>query len=322
MSNVIDSIVSTIVNTNKFLVTFHNNPDGDAMGSGLAITLKLLQMGKKVTLYCQDQVPYNYRFLPGSERLETLLADGENFEASIVLDCNEVQRLGDDFPAEKARLGKLIVIDHHLDPTGMGDINYLDPKASSVGEMLFDVICKLPGEMDRDMAINLYCSILTDTGGFKYSNTSARAMKTAAELLMFDINPWEISSAVYENQPLNRLTLLAEVLGTLEMGCQNRCAVLFITREMFDKNRADASMIDGFVNYARSIQGVEVAALVYSLKDDSYKVSMRSRGVINVAAIAKQFGGGGHYNAGGFRLDIGLEDIKKVIFQETEKVLP
>lgn len=311
-------VVEALKGVRNILVTSHFNPDGDAIASVLAMRLILLAMGKRVVAYNSDPVPHLYDFLPGAEAFVTSPGDGP-FDATLVLDCGELERCG-PLPARPAT-GKLICIDHHLTTSPLGDAFYIDPGASSIGEMIDRMLPDLPVELNLEIADCIYCSILTDTGSFRYSNTTPAALRSAARMVEAGVEPWEMSVRVYESQPVERIRLLSEVLQTLWLDPGGRYGSVLVTRQMLDKYDASMDMIDGFINYPRSIEGVQVAIQFRQAEEGTYKVSFRSRGRINVAAIAASFGGGGHHNAAGCTLEGSAEEVSRQVYGAVEAAL-
>ncbi len=302
----------------RFLVASHANPDGDAVGSLLAMGLLLERMGKEVVMYNKDPVPGNFRFLPGSELIRSTLDDFA-FDTTVILDCSELDRVG-SLP-DAGRLGTLVGIDHHLTAEPLGEVTYLDPGASSIGEMIHDIMQHLPVDLDPVLAVCIYTSILSDTGSFRYSNTTPKTLRVAAEMVAHEVSPWEVALAVFESQPRTRLDLLSQVLQTLDVDPSNRYGSIVITRQMFDQTGTKVEDIDGFINYPRGIEGIEVAIQYRQVDMERYKVSFRSRGSVNVAGIAGQYGGGGHANAAGCTLDGTLESVRERIQQAVEQAL-
>ena len=312
-------VAQVLLYEKRFLVTSHLNPDGDAMGSSLATFRILEKLGKDVTVFNKDGVPHNFKFLPDSAEMKTSLEGLEPFDATIVLDCSELERTGIDLPKE--HLGRIVGIDHHLTAEPLGREYYLNPKASSIGEMLFDVINETSVELDEKLATQIYTSILTDTGSFHYSNTTPRALHVAAEMVAAGVSPWNVALEVYESQPIERISLLSKVLPTLELDPSGRYGTIVITRDMLESSGAEDEHIDGFINYPRGVQGVEVAVQFREVDPEKFKVSFRSRGKINVASIAEKFGGGGHVNAAGCTLSGPLEQVREKIGQAVEQAI-
>jgi phosphoesterase RecJ-like protein len=312
-----EEIVQAIESSNRILIATHTNPDGDAIASVLALGHLLTKMGKEVVMYNQDRVPGNFMFLPGADRIVPTIT-GE-FDATMVLDCSELHRTGTLL--ETMDLGTLVSIDHHLTTQPLGEYYYLDPESSSIGEMLYHVAKHLPVDLDFESAMCIYTSILSDTGSFRYSNTKPATMTIAAEMLSLGVSPWEVSLHVYESQPVARLELLALVLKTLKVELDGRFATIVITKQMMEETSTSPDLLDGLINYPRGIAGVEVALQIREIEANSYKVSFRSRGNINVAEIAQEFGGGGHANAAGCALYGSLETVRERMRQAVQQFL-
>jgi phosphoesterase RecJ-like protein len=313
-----EEVARAVLSQNSFLVTSHTNPDGDAVASVLAMGHLLTALGKESVLYNPDPAPFNFMHLPGIDQLQSEPGEGP-YDCTIVLDCSELSRVGRLPPAENR--GVLVGIDHHLTTEPLGEVSYLDPGASSVGEMIARVLEHLPVELNREMAECIYCSILSDTGSFRYSNTTPAALATASEMVAKGVAPWDMALKVYESQPAVRIQLLSKALQTLHVDAKGRYGSVTVTKAMFESTGATPDMIDGFINYPRRIDGVEVAIQFREVDEDHHKVSFRSRGRISVAAIAESFGGGGHRNASGCTLEGTLEEVRIKIFQAVEAAL-
>ncbi len=294
----------------RFVLASHVHPDGDAVGSSLALGLVLAHLGKDVVVYNRDEIPYNFRFLPGGQLWRRDLDGLEPPDVTVLLDCGEPERIGEDFPAHG--WGETVaVVDHHktYDPS-FAQVYVRDVAAAATGELVWHVARHFDA-LTPEVAENIYCCLMTDTGSFRYSNTSQRTFTIAGELVAAGVDPWHLTSNIYESQPVERLRLLARVLETLDVSEDGRLAFLRVERQMLDATGADLSMIDGFINYARSIRGVEVATqLKETDESDVWSVSFRSRGTVDVSALAARFGGGGHHNAAGCRIEGDPDEIE------------
>lgn len=326
MSN-LDKIISAIQGGKRFLVTAHENPDGDALGSTLALGLALKKLGKDTTFYNKDGVPDYLEFLHGSEEVTKSLNDAGQFDVTFIVDCTDTGRAGADFEKFKStgRCGTSIIIDHHETNKPSADIHLLDPHASSTGMIIYSVLKKLSIEICPDIATNLYTTIMSDTGSFKYSNTYPETFKMAAELVELGADPALISQAIYESEPLARLKLLGLVLPTLEMSYDGRMGSVTITRAMFKETGTSKEDTEGFVNFPRCIKGVEVAILFREEPPDDnglrWKISLRAKGTVNVAKIAEKFSGGGHRNAAGCTIPGNLQEVKQKVVQAVDEAL-
>ena len=306
LDHAIKRFLSHVAQNQRFLVVSHTSPDGDAIGSIVAMGLLLEAMGKDVLVYNRDPVPYNFEFLEGAERIVQELPDAP-IDMTVILDCAEAARVGDDFSAwlgarraTPRGAGKVAVVDHHKtwDPD-FADVYVRDVQAAAAGELVWRIADAAGVRMSVGLAEALYCCLLTDTGSFRYSNTSRTTFRIAGELIEAGVEPWKMTSEIYESQPRERLTLLAMVLDTLEFSACGRLAFLRVEDRMFAAAGTETDLTDGFINYARAIRGVEVATQIREAGGGAWRVSFRSRGKVDVSALAAKFGGGGHYNAAG-----------------------
>jgi phosphoesterase RecJ-like protein len=315
----IQKIVNEIESNNTFLITTHENPDGDAVGSSLALACYIRRLGKDVTVYFCDPLPANYAFLPLADSVVYTIPD-RDFDVCFVLDAGEMRRAGDSFCAFR-RIGKLINIDHHPYGEQFGDINLVDPKASATGAIIYRIIKAAHNTIDTDTGLCIYTAVVTDTGSFRYSNADSEAFRISGEIVDMGINPWHVAEKLYESQPRERLQLLALVLSTLSISDKGDFASVTVTLDMYRKSGASPDLTDGFVNYPRSIHGVEVAILFREVKTGVYKVGFRSKGKVNVSELAIALGGGGHHNAAGCTVYGGIEEVKQTVYTHLEQVL-
>jgi len=293
-----------------FLITAHERLDGDALGSELALDHMLRAMGKESTVYNQDPTPENYRFLPGNDRIIHELPPPETFDAAFILDCSELERVGD----QAARIGtvrNLVNIDHHVSNGGFCETLLIDPKASSTGELIFRLARQMEFSVTTEMAINLYAAILTDTGGFRYGNTRPATLMAAAELVAAGADPQWISENLYETNPPAKIRLLAEVLPTLSLEMGGRVGSLTVMQQALAAAGALPEHTEGFVDLPRTIRGVEIAILYSEMADGRFKLSFRSKGSVDVERVARTFGGGGHINAAACRIEGELPEIRR-----------
>ena len=305
-----EPLVAKIRDGQRFLITSHLNPDGDAVGSAIGLARILRKIGKGATVWLRDAVPGIYRPLPGSGRVhigeEPPAGFPDQFDLAIVLECPELERTGlaDD-------LGKLPVIniDHHLGNEQYGVVNWVDTAAPAVGEMVFRLAVTLNVALDSDTADTLYLTLVTDTGGFRFSNTTAAAFDAAASLVREGASPETISKWLYESRPVSAVRLVGEMLRSLEIHAEGRIATAWLSAEMVERSGAEPGDSEGLIDYPRSIAGVEVVAMFRRLEDGRFKVSLRSRGPVSVEKIARRFGGGGHQNAAGFSSVAGRDEL-------------
>jgi phosphoesterase RecJ-like protein len=304
-----------------FLVTCHRGPDGDAIGSVLAFCHLLWNLGKEATPYSTDQLPYTLEFLPGSDRIVSGQQPGPQHDVVAVLDCGSFERVSPDFRVDRS-VSRVLCVDHHLTiDSSFADVMVHDAEASSTGELIYRLAVVLGAPLTPEIAKCLYAAIHTDTGGFRYSTTSAASLAAASELVRAGVNVWEIASEIYENYPEGRIRLLGQVLETLERSSCGRLAFITVSTEMYEQTDTGPEMLDGFINYARGISGVEVAAQIRQTDPGKYRVSFRSRGRVNVAELAEGFGGGGHHNAAACRLDGEPREIIERLTEELNRIL-
>ena len=319
MTETVQQIIEVIRTNFSFLLTSHEGPDGDALGSSLALASFLRKIGKDVTVHYQDSVPDLYAFLPAADSVLPHIPD-KQYDVAFVLDIGERKRAGKEF-CDFLRVTTTINLDHHLSCDTFGDYNLIDTQAAATGILVYRILTAFGYRFDRETAICIYVAVITDTGSFRYSNANREAFSVAGEMIEYGVNAWDVAEQLYENQPQRRLELLAKCLPTLEVFKNGQAASVTVTRDMYAASGADAELTDGFVNYPRSIRGVEVAVFFRQLEEKKFKVGFRSKGKVNVAAFSAALGGGGHHNAAGCTVDGTLDDVKAVVYNIVEKSL-
>lgn len=317
-----EEIVGWIRKRRSFIVTSHVNLEGDALGSQLALGHLIEKLGKKKVWYLDETpVPQTYRFLPGQEKVTTDLTIPVEAEVLITVDCPTQERIGSvaRYMTDKTFV---ITIDHHVSNQKFGHLNWVDPKAAATGEMIYQLYKTAGVSIDRPAAVNLYTAIATDTGQFSYSNTTQKTHRAVAELIQCGVSPYDISEKIYESNSLGSRRLLARVLGTLEVFHEGKTGAVFVTQEMLRRTGCTADETDGFCNYARSIKGVEVGLLFRETEEnEKIKISLRSKGLVNVNEIAGEFSGGGHRAASGCVVEGTLEEVQKKVLAAVERAL-
>jgi phosphoesterase RecJ-like protein len=315
----IERLDQLIRNADQILVAAHKNPDGDAIGAILAMSRMLDLMGLRHTVYCPEGVPSKLRFLHGAGNVTGDLAGGR-FDLTLLFDTAEAGLLPPGFP-DRAHQGLLAVIDHHLRCDDMGDL-IIRYSASSAGEILFDLAKSNRWPLDDKIAECLYTSIVSDTSSFRYESATPAAHTAAAELIARGAAPWRVASHLYESVPMARQRLLARVLGTLKIGAAGRYAEMWCTAEMLDAAGATRDDLDGMVNFARAVDGVELAALFREEASGEIKLSLRSKGRVDASLIAGRFGGGGHRNAGGaYFSGVSIDEAARSVADQVLKIL-
>ena len=295
-----------LAKANTLVLTAHIHPDGDSLGSMLALYQALQAKGKKVQLLLDDVVPVSYQFLPYYQMI-TKPADNEQLypDLLVVLDASDIERIGKVRQAVKA---PILNIDHHVSNTRFADYSYLDFQASSTGEMITRLLKELQCAINEEIGNCLYTAIATDCGFFRYANTSATTLRMAAELVEAGAMPQVISEAL-EKRPLSNLVTLTKVLETIELHHNGKIATMLIPRNVSED---PADNTEGFINYARSIDGVEVAVLLKVIDERTVRVSFRSHRA-DVSQIAVSFGGGGHIRAAGCTIYDSLQNAQRLV---------
>ncbi len=314
-----DKIIEIIRKEEKFYLISHMLPDGDSIGSLLGMGMALTLAGKKIKMYTPGQMPRKYAFLKGAD-----LVQGDQFGEDadttvIVLDSSDPERLGELRDAV-LKSSKIINIDHHVTNQHFGNYNYVEPKASATGEMVYEILKEAGLEINRDIAESLYVAISTDTGSFKYDNTTPRTHLVIAELLKYGLSPALLSQRVFDERPLSFYILLREALSGLEMYADRRIAVMTLSRDIRQRSAATSDDLEGIVNYSRNIEGIELGILFYVDTTEEVKVGFRSK-QLDVSELAGRFNGGGHARAAGCRIKGGFEMVKQNVIAEAEKML-
>ena len=315
-------VIEAIRKYRRFLITAHINLEGDSLGSQLAMKELLKGLGKEGYIVDSDAVPGHYKFLPGADEVSNKIDRKLAFDAMLVLDCPTLKRIGN--VRELIRKDRPVInIDHHVSNEVFGDINWVEPHASSAGEMVYKLFKETGAKLTKDTALCLYIAILTDTGSFNYDNTSSLTHEIAGKLLGYGLKPARVSESVYERRSLSDIKLLGLALATLKVNKKGNVAYLEITRDMLKRTGADIAKCEGLVNYARSIENVEVAVIFKENTEDKGKIniSFRSKGEADVNKIASFFGGGGHVKASGCTIKGTLADVKRKVLARVEKEL-
>jgi phosphoesterase RecJ-like protein len=314
----IEQIQQLIERSQTVLIASHEGPDGDAIGSTLALANALREMGKEVVAYNNDRVPPEYMFLPGWDSVVSELDESQTFDVGFVLDAGELKRAGSWI---RERCTTLVNIDHHPFSEDFGEIYYVDTEAAATGILIYRFLQAVEHTISSDVAICVYTSILSDTGSFRYSNANREAFRIAGEMVELGVDPWSIASGLYESQSLERLQLLALSLPTLQTSQCGLYASIAVTLDMYEACGANEEHTDRFINYPRSVRGVEVAIFFRQLTADSFKIGFRSKGNVDVGALARAMHGGGHHNAAGATIEGSLESVQGWVFERVAELL-
>lgn len=316
----LNRIIEIINQYRTFLLTSHVRPDGDAVGSELALYDILKGMGKEVSIYNRDQTPENYQFLPGSDFIGHDFGDLGKYEVVFVLDCSDLERLGEQ-GAVIARMPRIINIDHHVSNKLFCEVTYIDREASSTGELLYRLFREMGASITGAVANNLYAALMTDTGGFRYRNTKSETLYAAGYLVEKGAEPQWLAENIYENTPPAKIRLLSKTLDTLNFSLDGQVADIVVSLAILADTGARSEHAEGLVDIPRTIRGVVVSILYLELEQDYYKLSLRSQGTTNVEQVARYFGGGGHINAGACKIRGNLESVRQQVVDRLRAVL-
>jgi phosphoesterase RecJ-like protein len=305
----LSQVVELIENKDRFAITSHVRPDGDSLGSSLGLFWLLRALDKDVEVIMRDAAPHSYQKLPGAGSIRVTPAVDREYDGVFVIECSDIDRPG------LIDLDKQFVvnIDHHSTTELFGTVNWIDSTASAVGEMVYN-LCKATGvRVTKEIAECVYTALLTDTGSFHYSNTTERTFKIASELVRIGVKPAKTAEAIFGSYLWPKIELLGQVLATCRRDESGHVAWMRQTLEMQERARASDEDADGFVNYPLSVGEVEASALFKESAAGVYRTSLRSKGDVNVAKIAEQFGGGGHRNAAGCTLKGDWDEIERQV---------
>ncbi len=311
----IHAVLNAIERGQRFLVSAHARPDGDAVGSILGCAMILEQLGKQVEMVSCDRVPLIYRTLPCSSAIRQVSRVEGEYDAVILLECDGIER-----SRLRGLEGRFLInIDHHVSGRTFADINWIDTEACAVAEMVYDLAMHAGVRITPEMATCLYTAVLTDTGSFCYDGTDAHTFELAAELVRHGAKSAAIAKDVYFSHPTSKMMLLGAALSNLRR--EGRIAWMWVTHDDMLRTNAAEEDCEGIVNYAIAIAGVDVAIFLRELSNHRVRLSLRSKGEVNVARIAERFGGGGHQHASGCTLDGPLPDASEMILEVARDML-
>lgn len=313
----ISAIAKIIKQSKTFFIAGHVKPDGDCLGSALAIRSVLKRMGKKADVYCSDKVPAALEFMPGAKNIKNKAGKSKVFDCAIILESIDFSRMGDIIAPHQAK--KIINIDHHSMFTNFGDVNYVVPSSSSTAELVLNIFELMKIKLTAEEAENLYIGILTDTGRFQQLNTTANSHIAAAKLMNAGVMPNKIAQKIYESNSLSSVKLLGCALSEIKMLFGGQMAYIFLTREMFKKSGAAEDETEGIINFTIMIKGVKVGCLFKEAGPEETKISFRSVRDFDVLEVVRKCGGGGHKNAAGCTMKKDMEaslEIIKEAFKE------
>ena len=307
-------IVEAVRARRRFVLSSHSRPDGDSIGSQLAMASALRAMGKEATVVNADPAPPPLMAFPGVADIRIApSADGE-FDAAIIMECGDLARTG----VSGLERFFVINIDHHPGNTGYGRINWFDPGAAACAEMVFDVVRALGVPLSKEIATHVYLAILTDTGSFHYSGISARTFDICRECLEAGVDPVLVARNVYDSNNMGRLKLFGAVLSAMQIDQTGRIAIVYVDHEMARVAGGTYEDTEGLVNLPLTVKEIEAVVFFKQEKGDEYRVSLRSKGDIDIGVVAKEYGGGGHKNAAGCTVTGPIEELQRALVEKIE----
>jgi phosphoesterase RecJ-like protein len=314
-------IAEALADAGNIAILPHIAADGDAIGSSLALALGLSGAGKEVSVLLEEQVPQIYGFLPGLEMAGVYGGDGGKYDIAVALDCGDIERLGSRKPVfEKAAV--TVNIDHHTTNTGFAMLDYVDTGCAAAGEIIYRLFGLMGIDPGKDAAICLYTAITSDTGGFRYSNTTSATHIIASELLKKGIDVADISRRIFDTVSPGKVRLMGEAVNSLELLENGRIALMTVSCEAMRRSGAADEDTDGIINIARNISGVEAAAMLREMENGDIKVNLRSNSYVDVSAVASKYSGGGHIKAAGFTVRGGdLGKVREMLLEDLRGML-
>lgn len=304
--------------SNKIAVVAHADPDGDSIGSIMALREILKTKGKDVDFFINGEIPFNYKFIKDLDKA-SLTYKEKKYDLFFALDSSDEERLADKVDIMK-NSKKTICIDHHKTNNGYCNLNIIEPDFSSTGEIIYEIFKTLKYEINERAAENIFIAIITDTGKFIYDNAGYKTFENVSDLLKLNIDKNEIVKNLYSSEPKNIFKLKADVFNSTEFFMEDKVALSCLFKENLKKYNLSLKDIDGLVERLRDIENVEISILIKELDHKTYKISMRSLGNSDISKVCEIFGGGGHKNAAGFKIDnIEFVTLKKLILEEVEK---
>ncbi len=317
-------VVACVKRYKNFLITSHTNLEGDAIGSELAFYRILKKLGKGATIVNEDDLPYGYGFLPAKIDIKKFKKGMKDvrFDCFVALDCSDLKRTGEVYRMNTNNK-PVLNIDHHISNDRFGNINWVEPDASSCSEMIYRLYKKLGLSLDRETALCLYVGMLTDTGSFRYPNTTSFTHKAVSELLRYNLDIPQIYKNIYENIPLEDLRLLSRILPHMRISAGGNIAWFQIKRSMLRKKRLSFDLTESLLGFARAIKDVKVAVLFKENLgvQNEIRVNLRSQGEVDVNKIAQFFGGGGHKTASGATAHGKIEQVRRKVLAKIKENL-
>jgi phosphoesterase RecJ-like protein len=313
----VQKIVDAIRARQRFVISSHSRPDGDSIGSQLAAAYALQALGKQVTVINADPAPPPLMQFPGVAAIKIAdRADGD-FDAAIIMECGDLARTG----VSGLERFFVINIDHHPGNAGYGQLNWFDATAAACGEQVFDLVRALNVPLSREIATHIYLAILTDTGSFHYSSISPRTFDICRQTLEAGVDPVLVARNVYDSNNMGRLKLFGSVLSAMQIDPTGRIAIVYLDHEMARQAGGTYEDTEGIINLPLTVKEIEAVVFFKQGEADEYRVSMRSKGDIDIGSVAKEFGGGGHKNAAGCTVNGPVEALQKTFIEKIEEAI-
>jgi bifunctional oligoribonuclease and PAP phosphatase NrnA len=306
------AIVDAIRTRHRFVLSSHARPDGDSIGSQLAMAFALRALGKHVAIVNADPAPHPLMQFAGVQDITIADSVEGDFDAAIIMECGDLGRTG------VSGLDRFFVIniDHHPGNTGYGQLQWFDPAAAACGEMVFDLVKALGAPLSVEIATHVYVAILTDTGSFHYSHISPRTFEICREALEAGVDPVMVARNVYDSNNMGRLKLFGAVLSAMQIDATGRIAIVYVDHEMARAAGGTYEDTEGLINLPLTVKEILAVVFFKQIEGDEYRVSMRSKGDIDISAIAKEYGGGGHKNAAGCTITGGIDALQKELVEK------
>jgi phosphoesterase RecJ-like protein len=313
----IQQIADALRARQRFVLSSHSRPDGDSIGSQLAMVYALQAMGKQATAVNADAAPAPLMAFPGVPDIRIATSVEGEFDAAIIMECGDLARTG------VAGLDRFFVIniDHHPGNTGYGDLNWFDSTAAACGEQVFDLVRALTVPLTREIATHIYLAILTDTGSFHYSSISPRTFDICREALEAGVDPVMVARNVYDSNNMGRLKLFGSVLSTMRLDSTERIAIVYLDHDMARQAGGTYEDTEGLINLPLTVKEIQAVVFFKQSEGDEYRVSMRSKGDIDIGSVAKEFGGGGHKNAAGCTVTGPIAALEKTFVEKIEEAI-
>jgi phosphoesterase RecJ-like protein len=313
----LQQIVDAIRQRHRFVVSSHSRPDGDSIGSQLAFAYAARALGKEVTVINRDAAPPPLMAFPGVPSIRLADNVSGDFDAAVIMECGDLNRPG------VAGLERYFVIniDHHPGNTGYGALNWFDESAAACGEMVFDLVNALGVPLSLEIATHIYLAILTDTGSFHYSSISPRTFDICRQLLEAGVDPVAVARNVYDSNNMGRLKLFGAVLSAMQIDASGRIAIVYLDHEMARAAGGTYEDTEGLINLPLTVKEIQSVVFFKQTEGEEYRVSMRSKGDIDIGAVAKEFGGGGHKNAAGCSVSGPIDTLQKTFLEKIEQAI-